>query len=224
MTDGRRVFAIGDIQGCFMEMRDALDAAGFDARRDELWCVGDLVNRGPDSLTVLRFLRGLGRRCRAVLGNHDLQLLARWAGGRGFRGDTLDAVLGAPDAAELVEWLRRRPLLHRDRRLGWMMVHAGLAPSWSPATVCRRARRLERVLRGRRWRRFCRGLQRRDWPVREPRGPRGRLVFAAAVFTRIRWCGQDGRMAWQARANAPDAGEAAWLPWFDHPDARWRGG
>ncbi len=217
-----RVFAIGDIQGCFDAMRRALDEAGFDAARDELWCVGDLVNRGPDSLGVLRFLRDLGDRCHAVLGNHDLHLLARAAGGRSYRGDTLDALLDAPDAAELIEWLRHRPMLHRDARLGWMMVHAGLAPAWSLAVAQRRARRVEKALRGRNWRKFCLRLESRDWPAREPHGPKGKLDFAVAVLTRARWCAADGRMDWKARASGPEDASRAWFPWFAHPQARWR--
>ncbi len=224
MSDKRRVFAIGDIQGCFEAMRGALDEAGFDAARDELWCVGDLVNRGPDSLGVLRFLRDLGERCHAVLGNHDLHLLARAAGGRAFRGDTLDAMLDAPDADALIEWLRHRPILHRDARLGWMMAHAGLAPEWSLAAAQRRARRVEKALRGRGWRKFCLRLESRGWPVREPGGPKGKLDFAAAVFTRVRWCAADGEMDWKARANGPEDASRDWFPWFAHPAARWRKG
>ena len=140
-------YAIGDVQGCFDQFRRLVDRLAFDPGRDRLWLVGDLVNRGPDSLAVLRFVRGLGESATTVLGNHDLHLIAIANGVRGRgRRDTLEDVLAAPDREELVEWLRQRPLLHREGDR--VMVHAGLAPQWSIDDAERIAREAEAMLRG----------------------------------------------------------------------------
>ena len=125
-------YAIGDLQGCFEPLQRLLKALAFDRRRDRLWLVGDLVNRGPDSLAVLRFLRDLGDRVVPVLGNHDLHLLAIYYGGNPLRSsDTLSEVLDAPDAPELLRWLRHQPLLVEDPETGWIMTHAGIPHIWS---------------------------------------------------------------------------------------------
>jgi len=138
-------WAIGDVHGCFRSLRALLGRPGIGGG-DELWFVGDLVNRGPGSLEVLRFVAELGERCRVVLGNHDLHLLARAAGVAGRRKhDTLESILEAPDADRLLDWLRSRPLLHR--RGGELLVHAGLLPDWDAAEGERRARRVEAALR-----------------------------------------------------------------------------
>ena len=125
-------YAIGDVQGCFASLKGLLQQIAFDPQRDRLWFVGDLVNRGPDSLATLRFIRSLGDRAVCVLGNHDLHLVAVAAGHGELREqDTLHATLDAPDAEELINWLRKRPLMHADN--GYAMVHAGLLPSWTVA-------------------------------------------------------------------------------------------
>ncbi|MFO1427231.1 MAG: symmetrical bis(5'-nucleosyl)-tetraphosphatase [Steroidobacteraceae bacterium] len=141
--------AIGDVQGCHDELRALLARAGFRADRDRLWFVGDLVNRGPASLEVLRFVRALGDNAIVVLGNHDLHLLAlAWGEGRGTRpGDTLDAVLAAPDRDALLEWLLHRPLAWHDAAAGDLLVHAGLVPQWSAARAAALAAEVESRLR-----------------------------------------------------------------------------
>ena len=120
-------YAIGDVQGCFDPLVSLLEKIDFDKNSDRLWFTGDLVNRGPDSLGVLRFVRELGDAATTVLGNHDLHLLAVASGQASMkRRDTLEHVLSASDREPLLDWLRRRPLMHRDARLGLSMVHAGL--------------------------------------------------------------------------------------------------
>lgn len=141
------VYAIGDIQGCWEPLQRLLARIAFDPGRDRLWLVGDLVNRGPASLEVLRWARGLGERAVVVLGNHDLHLIGRGLGAtRPRASDTLDAVLAAPDRDELLAWLRARPLAHREGR--FLMVHAGLLPGWTARDALEAARELEGVLRG----------------------------------------------------------------------------
>src|SRR3954464_13840644 len=119
-------YAVGDIQGCYDELQQLLGELKF-GNRDRLWFVGDLVNRGPKSLEVLRFVRSLGDRAVTVLGNHDLHLVTQHEGfERSRKDDTIQDVLAAPDAGELVKWLRRRPMMHSEG--GYAMVHAGLLP------------------------------------------------------------------------------------------------
>jgi len=192
----------------------------FDPVKDQLWCVGDLVNRGPDSLKTLRFLKSLGQACICVLGNHDMHMLEYASGGQPYRRDTLDEVLAAPDLDELVHWLRHRPLLHHDRELGWCMVHAGLHPDWNLKKAGKRARLVEKALRGDAWREFTRQLHHAEFPVREPAGnDPARALFSAAVFTRTRFCTQDGLFNWNVRTS--ESNDAKELPWFAHNKLAW---
>ena len=141
------IYAIGDVQGCYAALRRLLDKCHFDPARDRLWLVGDLVNRGPHSLAVLRFVKSLGRRAVTVLGNHDLHLLVVAAGHAPQRhGDTLNAILRAPDRDELLHWLRHQKLLHVCS--GHAMVHAGLLPQWSLKKALVLAREVELALQG----------------------------------------------------------------------------
>ncbi len=215
------VYAVGDIQGCLKPLKRVLKAVKFDPARDQLWCVGDLVNRGPDSLKTLRFLKGLGDACVCVLGNHDLHLLELAAGGVLYRRDTLQSVLDAPDCDELIAWLRTRPLLHYDARLQWCMVHAGLHPDWTLKKALKQARRVEAELRGRYWKEFCRQLHHVKFPPRKPdkRDP-SRVLFAAAVLTRTRYCTSDGLFNWDVRTG--ESSRYRDRPWYAHKRARWR--
>src|SRR5262245_57419808 len=141
-------YAIGDVQGCWRSLRALLDVIDHRPGRDRVWLCGDLVNRGPQSVEVLRWAMGQGDGVVTVLGNHDL--LARAAGLRGPKPrDTLDDVLTAPDRAPLIEWLRARPMVHRED--GELLVHAGLLPAWSAADAEALAREVETALRGPRW-------------------------------------------------------------------------
>ena len=143
-------FAVGDIQGCFDELRALLERVRFSADRDQLWFVGDLVNRGPKALETLRFVRDLGDNAVVVLGNHDLHLLALACGGgvrSGKPGDTLDDVLRAPDRDALLEWLLQRPLVHFDAARRDLLVHGGLIPPWTVETALCLAREVETALR-----------------------------------------------------------------------------
>ena len=143
------IYAIGDIQGCYDPFARLLDRLRFDPAADLLWLVGDLVNRGPHSVEVLRLVRGLGERAIVVLGNHDLTLLAVAAGQvKPKRKDTFHSILAAPDRDELLGWLRWRPLLHHDPALKFTLIHAGLPPPWDLTLAQRCAAELEATLRG----------------------------------------------------------------------------
>src|SRR3954467_7035216 len=142
-------YAIGDVQGCADELKALLERCKFSVERDQLWFVGDLVNRGPQSLETLRFVRALGANATVVLGNHALPLLALAYGSKrkSKDGDTLDAVLAAPDRDQLLEWLSGRPLAVFDEPRGDFLVHAGLVPDWAPRAAAKLAREVEAVLR-----------------------------------------------------------------------------
>src|SRR4029453_6399870 len=143
------VYAIGDVQGCFTALLALLDRLQFDSTRDQLWFAGDLVNRGPQSLEVLRFVKALGEGAITVLGNHDLHLLTvAYGQGRLKPKDTLTDVLAAPDRDDLLTWLRHRPLLHHDATFGMTLIHAGLPPQWTLTMAHSYAAEIEAVLRG----------------------------------------------------------------------------
>ncbi|MDQ6958852.1 MAG: symmetrical bis(5'-nucleosyl)-tetraphosphatase [Mariprofundaceae bacterium] len=214
-------YAIGDIQGCYKPLKRLLEKIQFNPEKDVLWCVGDLVNRGPDSLKVLRYLKSLGDACVCVLGNHDLHLLGQAAGERPYRRDTLQKVLAAPDCDELMDWLRYRPLLHHDTKRGWCMVHAGFPPDWTLEKCKKRAKKAEKMLRGKEWMEFCRHIHTQDFPVCEPAG-KGvpRQLFTVAAFTRVRYCTPDGCFDWRNRSSEPGKNERAW---YVHKKLAWRG-
>jgi bis(5'-nucleosyl)-tetraphosphatase (symmetrical) len=214
-------YAIGDIQGCCDELKALLALCRYSSDRDELWFVGDLVNRGPRSLDTLRFVRALGANATVVLGNHDLHLLAVAYGSRrkSRDGDTLAEILDAPDRDQLLEWLTRRPLAVYDEPRGQFLVHAGLVPDWTPRAAAQLAREVEAVLRDDprslfdsmygnqpdRWSDSLRGMD--------------RLRFVINAFTRLRYCRADGSID-LASKNAPGAQPGNLIPWFDMPGRR----
>jgi bis(5'-nucleosyl)-tetraphosphatase (symmetrical) len=215
------VYAIGDIQGCYEPLRRLLDLLNFDPATDRLWLVGDLVNRGPQSVDVLRLIYGLGERAVTVLGNHDLTLLAVAAGQvKPKRKDTFHSVLDAPDAAELLDWLRQRPLLHHDAELGFTLVHAGLPPQWDLPLAQRSAAELENVLRGPDGAKFLGrmfGSEPRRW--RHDLSGDDRLRFIANALTRIRFCTAEGALS-LAENGPPGSQSKGLLPWFALPGRR----
>jgi bis(5'-nucleosyl)-tetraphosphatase (symmetrical) len=212
------VYAIGDLQGCYDDFRRLLDRLGFEPGRDRLWLTGDLVNRGPGSLAVLRYVAGLGDAVTVVLGNHDLHLLALAAStARGpRRGDTLGEVLAASDRDLLLDWLGRRPLLHTDAALGITLVHAGLAPEWDVALAGRLAREVEAAL-ATGAREFFAAMY-GDEPDRWSAALAGddRLRFTVNCLTRLRVCTPDGRLLLRHKGPPPADGAGA-LPWFRVP-------
>ncbi|OGA16346.1 MAG: bis(5'-nucleosyl)-tetraphosphatase (symmetrical) [Betaproteobacteria bacterium RIFCSPLOWO2_02_FULL_66_14] len=213
-------YAIGDVQGCARELDALLARIGFDADRDRLWFVGDLVNRGPKSLEVLRTVRALGDAAVVVLGNHDLHLLAVAEGlARKRTDDTLDAVLAAPDCDDLLAWLRARPLMHVER--DYAMVHAGLLPEWSVARAQALAAEVESALRGPGYREFLAnmyGSTPAAWDDALDGWARLRVIVNA--MTRIRFMTGAGHMELKEKGAAPPPGFAAWYdarPLRDEP-------
>jgi bis(5'-nucleosyl)-tetraphosphatase (symmetrical) len=204
-------YAIGDVQGCFDELEQLLREIDFSAA-DRLWFVGDLVNRGPKSLDVLRFVKSLGERALTVLGNHDLHLVAQHEGSERTRSDdTFDDVLGAPDRDELVDWLRARPLMHVDG--DYAMVHAGLLPQWSRARALQLAREVQAALVASNYRDFFAHMYGSE-PDRWSDGLAGwdRLRVIVNAMTRMRFCTSDGEMEFRAKGHrAP----ARYRPWYE---------
>jgi bis(5'-nucleosyl)-tetraphosphatase (symmetrical) len=215
-------FAIGDVQGCFEELGSLLGEIGFSRSRDRVWFVGDLVNRGPCSLEVLRFVKGLDDRAVVVLGNHDLHLLTLAAGHAKRRDDdTFDDVLAAPDRDELLDWLRFRPMLHVEDE--YVMVHAGLLPSWSVAQAQDLAAEVEAELRSRRYRLFLAELygSRPDAWDDSLRGM-DRLRVIVNAMTRMRFCSADGVMELRVKGEVEQA-PPGFMPWFEVPGRKMRG-
>lgn len=205
-------WAIGDVQGCFDELVALLAQIGFDRSRDTLWFVGDLVNRGPKSLAVLRFVRDLQDGARVVLGNHDLHLVCRAEGlWKRREDDTLDEILDAADGVEIVAWLRRQPLMHVED--GFAMVHAGILPSWSIAQARQRASEVEAVLASTGYREFLARMYGSE-PSRWSETLEGwdRLRAIVNVFTRMRFSTLANDI--EVRTKGADAPEG-FQPWFD---------
>ena len=203
-------YAIGDIQGCFDELQALIAKLRLGAK-DRLWFVGDLVNRGPKSLEVLRFVRSLEERAVVVLGNHDLHLVTQHEGfERARKDDTLDDVLAAPDRVELVDWLRTRPLMHSAQ--GYAMVHAGMLPQWSVAQALKLAREVESALAASDYREFLRhmyGSTPDQW--RDALTGWDRLRVIVNAMTRLRFATPEGKMDFRAKGKKPPPGYRAWF-------------
>jgi bis(5'-nucleosyl)-tetraphosphatase (symmetrical) len=217
-------YAIGDIQGCLEPLRALLRQLRFSADRDQLYLVGDLVNRGPDSLQVLRFVRALGANARTVLGNHDLHLLARHhdPGRRARDGDTLQDILAAPDRDALLEWLILQPLAIDDAAHADLVVHAGVIPEWTLADTLANARAAERALRADPpgFLAAMYGNKPERWGDAHTAMEKHR--FTINVLTRLRYCHADGRIDLKMK-DAPGEARGPWLPWFEHAGRRLRG-
>ena len=213
--------AIGDLQGCLAELQALLKDIRFSADRDQLWFVGDLVNRGPDSLAVLRLVRALGANARVVLGNHDLHLLAVAFGSRRKlrEDDTLEAILSAADRHALLEWLLLQPLAVSEG--ADLMVHAGVVPQWSAAEVLEYAGEVERALQADPQPLFdaMYGNKPDCWSA--DLAGSDRLRFIINVLTRLRFCRPDGQIDLKMK-GAPGSQEAGWMPWFEVPTRRSR--
>ncbi len=212
-------YAIGDIQGCMASLERLLALIDFSPGRDQLWLVGDLVNRGPRSLDVLRWASQHDSSIVCVLGNHDIHLLARAVGSAAAKPrDTLDDVLSARDRDRLIDWLRHRPLAHAEG--SWLLVHAGLHPQWTADDALARAAELEHELRGAGWRAFVAALAgpAPRWDARLGGGDRWRSI--ASYLLRARVLRPDGRVEPSFDGPPADAPPGC-TPWFAAPDPAW---
>ena len=209
------VYAIGDLQGCFDELNDILNIINFNSQNDQLWFVGDLVNRGPQSLEALRFVKQLGDNAITVLGNHDLHLLAVAKNTEHKRSkDTLDTILNAPDKNELMEWLCHRPLFHHDAELGYTLIHAGLHPRWNLDQASELAEEIVNTLNEKKLQEFLDHMY-GNTPDKWSNKLTGwkRLRFIINCFTRLRFCDEKGYLALEE--NGPPGSQAKpYKPWF----------
>lgn len=214
-------FVIGDLHGCLTPLERLLDKIHFTPGTDKLWFVGDLINRGPQSLETLRFVKSLGNDAISVLGNHDLHLLAvingiRKTGGR----DTLDDILKADDLAELTHWLRHLPLLHHSAKLNVTMVHAGIHPKWNLALAKTMASEVEKALRSDKYADFLTlmyGNKPTKWSAKL--GKHRRRRFAVNAFTRMRLCTRKGELD-LTYTCAPAKAPKNLMPWYDVPNRK----
>ena len=216
------IYLIGDLQGCCAPFERLLAAIGFSPSRDRVYVLGDLVNRGPDSLGVLRRLRALEGAATCLLGNHDLHLLAVAHGVRKpHRSDTLDAILDAPDRDAWLDWLRAQRLAVHEH--GWLMVHAGVVPQWDAEQTVSLAREVEAMLGGPEAHDFLPrmyGNEPEQWDDALQGVDRWRCVVNA--LTRLRFCRADGTMEFKTKEGAGGAPEGH-MPWFEVPGRRTAG-
>lgn len=209
------VYAIGDVQGCYSSLVKLLDTINFDQRHDRLWFCGDLVNRGPESLQTLRFIRSLGDSAICVLGNHDLHLLAMYYRQQKLNhSDPLYQVLSADDCDELMAWLQSRPLAHYDAEMSWLMVHAGIYPGWRLDQVLKYAGEVEAVLQSGTCRKFLSSMYGDDphsWSDELIGLPRLRCI--TNILTRMRYFDKHGKL--NMRANGSPSDNRGLTPWFE---------
>lgn len=207
-------YVIGDVQGCFTQLETLLTKVGY-KRKDRLWFVGDLINRGSESLDTLRFVKNLGSRAVTVLGNHDLHFLAIVFGHHKARAaDTFDDVLGAPDCLELAHWLRDLPLLHEDN--GFVMVHAGVPHIWSLKQARKHAREVEAVISGDVYKKFFKemyGNEPSTWSKTLDGMDRYRII--TNYLTRMRLLGPVGELELNHKGALDDV-PRGYKPWFEY--------
>ena len=207
-------YAIGDLQGCYDSLIQLLEKLNFDKTKDTLWFAGDLINRGPDSLSTLRFVKSLGDSAISVLGNHDLHLLAIAHNVKSTRSRDLHRILDADDCDDLLKWLSTRPLLHYDKKLNYTITHAGIYPSWTLQQAKNYAAELEDVLKNN-LDAFLNNMY-GDKPNKWDESLNGfeRLRFICNSFTRMRFCNQNGTLDFSSN-GAPGTIPAETVPWFD---------
>ena len=211
MTD----YAVGDIQGCLQTLQYLLEKVSFNPEKDMLWSVGDVVNRGPESLETLRFCYKLGSNFRMVLGNHDLHLLAVASGKKkASRSDTFGEILNAPDKDELLCWLKKQPLIINEK--DYVFVHAGIPPQWSLKKALESGKELSTILqcdiRSDQFFDSMYGNHPNIWRDSLTGPEKWRLI--ANYFTRMRFCSSLGRL--ELESKDPKAPPKGYLPWFDH--------
>ncbi len=212
------VYAIGDIQGCYTALMQLLEKINFHPHKDTLWFAGDLVNRGSQSLEVLRFVKNLGDNAITVLGNHDLHLLAQSQGLEKKFSHTLQTILDAPDKQELLDWLRHRPFIHHDKKLNYVMVHAGLPKQWDLHTAKICAKELQHILRDNTlYLQFLANMY-GDTPVLWDKklSSWDRLRFISNSFTRMRYCDKNGTLEFKNN-GAVGTQPKEYIPWYNVP-------
>lgn len=211
------VYVIGDIQGCYRNLKRLLKDIKFKPDRDKIWLVGDLVNRGPDSLKTLRFVKQMGEQAITVLGNHDLHMMSVFYDSRNAKnGDTFEKIFIAEDGDELIEWLRFRPLMHFDADLNFALVHAGIYPAWTISRALQLAAEVESKLQGKNFKSFLKKMYGNEpalWS--EDLAGMQRLRFITNAFTRMRYLGQEMCLEMKSKGNPEKLRNGKVFPWFE---------
>jgi bis(5'-nucleosyl)-tetraphosphatase (symmetrical) len=219
------VYAVGDLQGCLEPLQCLLKRVAFDPAKDRLWLVGDLVNRGPQSLETLRFLYSIRESLVCVLGNHDLHLLAVGQNiERLKKADTLREILEAPDRNELLEWLRQQKLMHYDEQREIVLVHAGIPPQWTLKKALKCAAEVEEALRDDNlFAPYLDGMYGNE-PLKWGGDLKGaaRLRVITNYFTRMRFCTSEGKLDLKGK-EGPDTAPPGYAPWFQHKERKTKG-
>ena len=218
------IYAIGDLQGCYDALMRLLDKLDYNQAQDELWFAGDIVNRGPSSLKTLRYVKSLGDGAITVLGNHDLHLLSAYYCPRMRNNvrDTLDQILQAKDCDELLDWLLHRPLMHMDKSINTVLVHAGLPPQWSIKKALRQADKLARILQGGQAKKLLKRMYSeppRKWSTRLTDWEKRQ--YALAVLTRMRYIYPKGALE-MSQKGAPGSQKSTTIPWFAAKNPQWQ--
>lgn len=211
------VYAIGDIQGCFESLQCLLKKIDFNSDKDQLWLVGDLINRGPASLATLRYLYTIRSSLKIVLGNHDLHLAAAHYGLRkSGKNDTFDEILSAPDCQQLIDWLLTYPLVYHQSDLGFTMVHAGIPPQWSLAAALEYSKEVQDILNSSQRQEFLATMYGNEPAVwQDDLIGMDRLRLITNYCTRMRFCSAAGELELTTKENA-DAAPRGFAPWFSH--------
>ncbi|MDR3490624.1 MAG: symmetrical bis(5'-nucleosyl)-tetraphosphatase [Gammaproteobacteria bacterium] len=214
-------YAIGDIQGCFHALEKLLNAVSFDNNNDVLWFTGDLVNRGPQSLETLRFIKQLGEQHKIVLGNHDLHLLAVAHDAHpGLHDDTLTDILEAPDREDIIHWLSHQPLFYYDEKINFALVHAGVAPMWTANKAISLSKEVEDVLQSDSAKTFFLNMYGNEPDLwEEDLQSWGRLRCITNYFTRIRYCTTEGRLELNNKGKLENS-PTNHVPWFNAPNRK----
>lgn len=218
-------YIIGDLHGCFDELQALLKQIDYQPKKDLLWFVGDIVNRGPKSLECLRFVKKLQKKGRAqmVLGNHDFHLIAAYSGLDKYQSnsDTLQAVLQADDAQKLIDWLRKQPLMVSHPLLDIVMVHAGIPPQWTIPQARAHAKEVEKHLQSADWQNFVTenlfGTEPDEWS--DDLKSWGRIRYIANAFARMRYCDRYGKLDFKLKSTPSsdlDSSKNQFQPWFSH--------
>ena len=216
------VWAVGDIQGCFDSFQKLLKKIKFDPKVDELWVAGDLVNRGDKSLETLNYLYSIRDSIKVVLGNHDIALIAAYAGVK-KSNETIQPILDASNADELIDWLRHQPFLHWDFKLGYCMAHAGISPQFDLGMAIRYASRIEKKLQGQSYRAWLKHMYKVSSNKFSPKASSMDIdKYILSAFTAMRFCEDDGRLDFKQK-GAPSEYKVfkkGLKPWFACPTRR----
>ncbi|WP_196156826.1 symmetrical bis(5'-nucleosyl)-tetraphosphatase [Reinekea sp. G2M2-21] len=209
------LYAVGDLQGCLHPLQRLLDHVNFDPAVDKLWLTGDLVNRGPDSIGCLAFVKNLGESAQTVLGNHDLHLLAIHELKLKTKDDDIKQTLAHEDAKKLMKWLAKQPLLVRDKERKLIMTHAGIPPVWSDKQARILASEVEAILADKISRREFFAAMYGNQPDRWRDDLQGvdRLRFVVNAYTRMRFCAKDATLDFKFKSS-PNNGPKGMKPWF----------